>query len=305
MTSFLDYKGLQSFWNKVKGIITDVQNDVSNLTSRVSANELNKADKEDTYTKQEIDELLSQSGTGDVATKDDVEEVAKVTAHAVNDIVNTIGADETLRVSFDDTTHLVESNSLVVAIKVLDKEISSAKKDVSIFAVGKIMYIRAPKGLLSENDTPIFARYTKSSVRGIGDIEKGDEINYWVGDRKAHAKVNGWIVPRKTMDGLGIFLTPQESSRFADEAVLVRCEFNGDGCESWNDNYDFFRLYCSGEDFIDWLHHAKDEYFYQPLKITNKRLGVRIDRDGKTIVDYLPFSYQENMEGDYFFAKWR
>lgn len=303
MTSFLDYKGLQSFWNKVKEIITDVQNDVSNLTSRVSANELNKADKEDTYTKQEIDELLSQSGTGDLATKDDVEEVAKVTAHAVNDIVSSIGTDETLRVSFDDTTHLVESNSLVNAIKTLDKEISSAKKDVSIFAVDKRMFIRAPKGLLSENDTPIFARYTKSSIRGVGDVENGDEINYWVGDRKAHVKVNGWIVPRKTYDGDA--LSPQDSSRFADEAVLVRCEFDGDGCESWNDNYDFFRLYCGGEDFIDWLHHAKNEYFICPLKIANKKLGVRIDRDGKTIVDYLPFSYQENMEGNYFFAKWR
>lgn len=183
----------------------------------------------------------------------------------------------------------------------------SAINDVSIFAVyGYAMYIRAPKGLLRESDTPIFARYTKSKIRGIGDEEEGDSINYWVGDRSGHEKVNGWIVPRVTMVG-GKHIKPQDSFRFAKGAYLEKWTFEGDGCTAWNDDgYDYFRLFSEdGDDFIDYLNHARNNYFVEPLNIIQKKLGIRIDRDGKTIVDYLPFAFQENEDGDYFFAKWR
>ena len=287
MAQYLDYERLQRFWNKVKGIITGVQNDVSDLSTRVETLENNgggSADLFDYYTKEQVDA--------------NIEEVAYVTANAVNDIADALGADEKLQVSFEGTQHVADSKSLLDAIKTLDNKVGTgggsgdAYKDVSIFAVnGRQMYIRAPKGLLTEDDKPVFARYTKSKIRGVGD-EK-----YWVADRGTHVKVNGWIVPIMTNGG-------DDDKHFAHDAYLVQHEFDGDGCASWNDNYDYFRLYCEGEDFIEWLAWASYDYFRDRLCIVQKKLGIRLDRDGKTIVDYLPFSYQENDNGPSF-AKWR
>lgn len=171
----------------------------------------------------------------------------------------------------------------------------STINDVSIFAVEREMYIRAPKGMLTESDTPIFARYTKSKIRG----SKYHEVSgYWVGNRNCHRKVNGWIRPK--------CISSHFNRYFGDEMQLQKVVFGYDveGCESWNDNkYDYFRLLSEGEVFIDWIEWARLEYFYN-IRVHHKKLGIRIDRDGETIVDYLPFSIMEDNRGLHF-AKWQ
>ena len=171
----------------------------------------------------------------------------------------------------------------------------SAINDVSIFAVEREMYIRAPKGMLTESDTPIFARYTKSKIRGSKNYE---DSFYWVGSRTDYKKVNGWIRPICTNGNFGLY--------FGDDMHLRKVVFGNDvdGCEAWNDNkYDYFMLTSEGEGFIGWIDWARTDYFCE-FRVHHKKLGIRIDRDGETIVDYLPFSIMEDENGLHF-AKWQ
>lgn len=174
--------------------------------------------------------------------------------------------------------------------------------DVTLIGVGlQTMFVRAPKGLLKESDKPVFARYRKSKIRG------SDNGYYWVGDDTQHKTVKGWIVP----------LThpmPGENGvhEWAEDMSLIKiCPNDIDsGCSSWDDKYDFFQVFCDGEDFISWMSWARynenitSRSKNEPLKLYAQKLGIRIDRDGKTIVNYLPFSTQE-LNGDLVYGRWR
>lgn len=181
-------------------------------------------------------------------------------------------------------------------------ENSPSFNDVTLIGVGlQTMFVRAPKGLLKETDKPVFARYRKSKIRG------SDGDNYWVGYNTQHETVKGWIVPlTHPMPG------EKGVHEWAEDMSLQKISPNDidAGCSSWDDKYDFFQVLYDGEDFISWMSWARynenitSRNSNEPLKLVAQKLGIRIDRDGKTIVDYLPFSTQERNE-ELVYGRWR
>lgn len=183
-------------------------------------------------------------------------------------------------------------------------ENSLSFNDVTLIGVSlQSMFVRAPKGLLKESDKPVFARYRKSKIRG------SDNGNYWAGDNTEHVTVKGWIVP---------LTHPMPSKRdggvhkWAEDMSLQKISPNDYdlGCSSWDGDYDFFLVLCDGEDFISWMSWARyNENITgrdnnNPLNLVAQKLGIRIDRGGKTIVNYLPFSIQE-VNGELVYGRWR
>ena len=119
MASYLDKQGLQTFLDCLREEeLSPIQNDVSNLSQRVENLENNggggggSADLTNYYTKEQTDA--------------NIEEVASVTARAVNEIKKSIGASNELKVSFDDTTHLTECTSVTSALRKLDSKVVNA-----------------------------------------------------------------------------------------------------------------------------------------------------------------------------------
>ena len=113
MTSFLDKKGLERYHNNAANTFA-AKSDVASLTQRVENLENNGGgggDLTEYYTKIETDAAI--------------EVVASVTACAVNEIKNTIGASDALKVSFEGTKNLSTCSSIMDALHVLDDGVSS------------------------------------------------------------------------------------------------------------------------------------------------------------------------------------
>jgi hypothetical protein len=113
MTSFLDKKGLERYHNNAANTFA-AKSDVASLTQRVENLENNdgsSGDLTEYYTKIETDAAI--------------EVVASVTACAVNEIKNTIGASDALKVSFEGTKNLSTCSSIMDALHVLDDGVSS------------------------------------------------------------------------------------------------------------------------------------------------------------------------------------
>ena len=117
MTSFLDKRGLERYHNNAANTFA-AKSDVASLTQRVENLENNggggngsSGDLTEYYTKIETDAAI--------------EVVASVTACAVNEIKNTIGASDALKVSFEGTKNLSTCSSIMDALHVLDDGVSS------------------------------------------------------------------------------------------------------------------------------------------------------------------------------------
>ena len=98
--------------------------------------------------KEEIDDIIAQGGGGGGSadltnyytkeqTDTNIEVVASVTARAVNEIKNTIGASDELKVSFDGTKHLSSAKSIMDALFVLDEGIESEELNNRISVIEK------------------------------------------------------------------------------------------------------------------------------------------------------------------------
>lgn len=92
----------------------------------------------------ELKEEIAQGGGGSAdltnyytkeQTDANIEVVASVTARAVNEIKNSIGASDELKVSFDGTKHLSSAKSIMDALFVLDEGIESEDLNNRISAI--------------------------------------------------------------------------------------------------------------------------------------------------------------------------
>lgn len=123
MTSFLDKEGLKRYHNNAVNAFA-AKSDVIDLSQRVENLENNEGDigsSEDLsnyYTKIETDSAI--------------EVIASVTACAVNEMKKTIGANNNLKVSFDNTKNLSNCASIMDALRVLDEGVRSEEIEALI-----------------------------------------------------------------------------------------------------------------------------------------------------------------------------
>lgn len=154
-------------------------------------------------------------------------------------------------------------------------------KDVSLFISSPCddnydyVYVKAPAGMIKKTDKVIFARYITGKTRNRID---GQTVN---GERN---KYRGWIRPKYIVDGI------PRGYIYDDDYFMLKYVHTIDG-------YDFFEIYDRGkgdeivEDLVDFKKEAQ-ERSSQTLNVFKHKLGIAIQRGGKTIVDYMPFRIQ-------------
>lgn len=151
MASFLNYEGLQTFWNKVKGIIDIIQNDVSNLSQTKQNQTDDNLQTTDKTIVGAINEVFNSGGGGDTdltnyytkeETDQEIEEVAYVSAQAFDQIKETLGTDNSLKVSFEELQFLNSSTSVLNAIQLIDGLVNALKTEIANIDVEKNLPIK-------------------------------------------------------------------------------------------------------------------------------------------------------------------
>ena len=149
-------------------------------------------------------------------------------------------------------------------------------KDVSLFAYYDRdyvdwLYVKAPKGLIKETDNVIFARYITGKTRPRNNRETLTGERY---------KYRGWIRPKKVDRS---YPSKDWDYLFDDSYFsLYFVEYRS------SEEYDVFELReRNGIEIVDCLANT---YITNTDKLNvSRKCGICIQRNGKTIVDYLPF----------------
>lgn len=153
---------------------------------------------------------------------------------------------------------------------------SNVINDVSLFAWRNssntdYTMLKAPQGLIKETDKVIFARYIKNKTR--------PRVNGRTDPTKSRRVYKGWIRPR-------IGSVHEQYPLWMSDTRFV-LSFNGTF-----DGYDYFYIEDNGGDDIVTILYDNSKAIQGKIypKVVDKKLGIKIVRDGKTIVDYLPFT---------------
>ncbi len=196
------------------------------------------------------------------------------------------------------TGDLTDQTDLAAEFAAVRSEITHAASfsNVRLNIIDDNLYVIAPVGELNaDTDQPVFARYTRSSIRQIVD------------GRNFHYKRRGWIRP-----------TQQEKLNKKYPYVPMVME----KVTRWDsDVYDYFVVKSGASDFMNQSRTytskvARDLYVAYPpkndsLRLKNKKLGLCIERNGVQITDYLPFAvrHTQHIENDvwtdgYVLSRW-
>lgn len=187
-----------------------------------------------------------------------------------------------------NTKNITSNTKSISSIKTLTSSINSTAQEaysamnfsqVRLNIIDRRLYIVAPKGLLNvDTDKPVFARYVKSNIR------------YWVNSRYYHSKRRGWIRPQKAAP-----------NAIKYDYVPMRMELDE---KRWgSDVFDYFYILSAAQNYNkdttlpdDYYTEdvAKDLHTQQAIDYNRRKLGVCIERDGKQITDYLPFTIQDD-----------
>lgn len=179
---------------------------------------------------------------------------------------------------------LADQTDLAAEIASVRSEIVKANSfsQVRLNIIDDNLYVIAPVGLLNaDTDKPVFARYTKSSVRK------------YIDGTFYHFKRRGWIRP-----------TVQVGNKKKYPCVPMIME----KVTRWDsDVYDYFLVKSGASDwenpsrtYADKVardfYSARNNYGGLNINFVNKKLGLCIERNGVQITDYLHFSVRN---GDY------
>ena len=165
--------------------------------------------------------------------------------------------------------------------------------DVSLYAYTEKgqpyddVFVKAPAGMIKETDQVIFARYisNKTRPRLNGMTDKSIPRNVY----------RGWIKPAKGGKHNSSLLIPDDMLKL----MYFKTE----------DGYDQFELRVDPDSddepllFYLWEYASIDEAGYRHPRVKDKKLGIKIVRDGKTIVDYLPFTIKVDNSGCVHFGR--
>lgn len=165
--------------------------------------------------------------------------------------------------------------------------------DVSLFAYTEKgwsfddVYVKAPAGMLKETDQVIFARYISNKTR--------PRLNGMTDKSTPRSVYRGWIKPAKGGKHNSSLLLPDDMLKLMYSTTI--------------DGYDQFQL-CVDPEGADeqlvyylWDYASVDENGHRHPRVKDKKLGIKIVRDGKTIVDYLPFTIKVDDDGNVHFGR--
>lgn len=165
--------------------------------------------------------------------------------------------------------------------------------DVSLFATTRqgrfydSVFVKAPAGMLKETDQVIFARYISNKTRPRLDGMTDKSI--------PRSVYRGWIKPAKGCKHNSPLLIPDDKLQLIYNTTI--------------DGYDHFYLQVDPDDADEelllylWEYAFVDEEGYRHPRVKDKKLGIKIVRDGKTIVDYLPFTVKVDDNGNIHFGR--
>lgn len=203
---------------------------------------------------------------------------------ADSDAVKALAASNENKKNIQENSEAIESLGEEVAA--LQEQIGSTEEttpaftDVSLFATTEkgrsfdVVYVKAPAGMLKETDQVIFARYISNKTR--------PRLNGMTDKSIPRSVYRGWIKPAKGGKHNSSLLLPDDMLKLMYSTTI--------------DGYDHFYLQVDpdGDDesllCYLWNYASVDEGGYLHPRVKDKKLGIKIVRDGKTIVDYLPFT---------------
>lgn len=186
---------------------------------------------------------------------------------------------------------------------------TQALTNVRLLIEDKLLYIIAPKGLIKETDTVVFARYTTSKIRYTSSHST-------VYRRQRH----GWVEPKWCSSTGGAF-----SKTFGPLVQFVLTDITTDRPGIGEDYEQFLVSFAEDspigayeykdsagvtqtEDRIayvfDKAHNHNPEQdgllagYVPRLYLNNKRLGIRITRDGKPLTEWLEFTVRKTTVGN-------
>lgn len=149
------------------------------------------------------------------------------------------------------------------------------------------VYVKAPAGMLKTTDKVIFARYitNKTRPRVNGDTDKSQPRKYY----------RGWIKPFIGSKHNTLLFIPDDMLQLVYDTTI--------------DGYDRFELRVDPDDYNEsllfylWDNASVDEDGYRHPRVKDRKLGIKIVRDGVTIVDYLPFTIKVDDDGRIHFGR--
>lgn len=215
---------------------------------------------------------------------------------ADSDAVKALATSNENKKSIQENSEAIES--LEEEVAELQEQIGSTEEitpvftDVSLFASTEKgwsydeVYVKAPAGMLKETDQVIFARYISNKTRPRLDGMTDKSI--------PRSVYRGWIKPAKGGKHNSSLLIP-------DDMLKLRYVTTIDG-------YDQFELRVDPDNndetllFYLWDYAFVDDGHHHP-RVKDKKLGIKIVRDGKTIVDYLPFTVKVDEDGNVHFGR--
>lgn len=216
---------------------------------------------------------------------------------ADSDAVKALAASNKNKKSIQENSEAIESLGEDVAA--LQEQIGSAGEitpaftDVSLFATTRqgrfydSVFVKAPAGMLKETDQVIFARYISNKTRPRLDGMTDKSI--------PRSVYRGWIKPAKGGKHNSPLLIPDDKLQLIYNTTI--------------DGYDHFYLQVDPDDadeellFYLWEYAFVSEDGHRHPRVKDKKLGIKIVRDGKTIVDYLPFTVKVDVDGNIHFGR--
>ena len=173
-------------------------------------------------------------------------------------------------------------------------EITPAFTDVSLFATTTKrsnryddVFVKAPAGMLKVTDQVIFARYISNKTR--------PRLNGMTDRSIPRSVYRGWIKPAIGDKHNSSLFIPDDKLKLIYHTTI--------------DGYDHFYLQVDpdGDDeellFYLWECAYVDGNGNRNPRVKDKKLGIKIVRDDKTIVDYLPFTVKVDVDGNIHFGR--
>lgn len=275
------YEALWSYWDYIKSALTGKADatDVEDLSSRMDT-----AESDITTIGTDVHNLRAQTIPNIVQG---VSSKQNQTDNSLNTSSKTVvGAINEVRVMvFEERSGRLQINLL---------------KSVQLWMTKKRLFIISPTGLLTNTDRLVFARYVRT-YRSYKYDNNGHK-------EKIRARVKGWKIPKEQNDGTIDILQPTMILRDADELRKIANNhyvglypYEQGGIADW-DIWEVIMPDYEEEPFAVGIYYANQDATGGEMGLAGETLGIRIERDGLPLTDFMRFSFS-SAEGELTLAR--